>query len=70
MTLAWSGKRSGDLIGDGATRILHQRRAGTPPAMARRVGLGHLVCGQKLEHRSIMAPHNPRMLAIKAKATH
>ena len=45
------GEALGDLVGHGATRILHERRPGDAARDGKRVGSGHLLGGQKLEHR-------------------
>ena len=45
------GEALGDLVGHGATRVLHERRAGDAARDGKRVGTGHLVGGQKLEHQ-------------------
>ena len=51
------GESLGDLIGHGAARVLHERRAGHAARDGKRVGTGHLVGGQKLEHQFCV--HNP-----------
>ena len=51
------GEALGDLVGHGAARVLHERRAGHAALDGKRVGPGHLVGGQQFEHQ--FSVHDP-----------